>query len=233
MEKKAALREKIFDRLDWKSFPVGGPNYKPVTGAELSRTPYNLIARVCVRWSASDHQPVGSAWLMKGGVLVTCAHVCPRGHNFVATFPGGATEDVEPVIFPEYGDRRLDRGDLAVLTGPSLWTDGLALRTEADGGSIEVAGYPENKREMVRHSGKAVRHENWFIHSAHTAVGQSGAPIIQGNVVIGMHLGPAEKINSYRQGTYTGEPPGANAALVFTDNHAAFLKRFVQQPLED
>lgn len=178
---------------------IGGsvPAWTLVPQAQLSADPFRNLCQI------ETSGTIGSGWLSTDGHVYTAAHVVFNRTNCKVRFASSPNwipaQSVR--IHPEY--RNLNgsgrKGSAADLARIDLSTGATALpglQTAAyTTGSVAAIGYAG--ANLVQHSGTAMRWEAFICHRADTDPGHSGCPVMMGNQVVGIHVGPLSLVRQY------------------------------------
>lgn len=193
-----------------------------VQPAMQSRPPYDSICAV-----SANNIFLGTAFLIAAGVLLTAGHVIApaRGARIKVQFKlQGPVIDVIDGRFAN--PRQAVPGypyDIAVLKlelDPPLGKLTTSAATTVPlGKKVEVAGFIEQNtaRKLFTHSGPAVDvSHQWVDYKLNTLPGQSGSPILDQGVAIGLHtLGAGYNPNYY-----------ANRGIRFTEQILRWVRSY-------
>lgn len=170
------------------SYPIEGPRWSVVDAAQLSNEPYKQICRITAYFSGEIIK-MGTGWLCKDGVIATAGHVLFGADECEIQWASSvnSTRVNTFELHPQFALQRVGSDvDLAKITGVPSPNSPLEA-SEVTPEIVAALGFQFG--DLVEHSGSTVYVQQYIGHRADTDQGHSGGPILNGNRVVGLHLG--------------------------------------------
>lgn len=196
--------------------------WAPVPAARLGLSPYRQICEIVPLVSG---KPQGSAtgWLVAPGKVATAGHVLYNGYfkadacrlrwansppnNFIHITADSFRRN--PSFRPARQGSSDDRAIILVPDGPS---QPLPIHNGPLPAQIAVIGFQE--AVLVESPGRPLSVPPYLGHNAAADQGHSGAPVLAGGAVAGMHIGNGGKAREFLTGSEYTKFISKNAALL-------------------
>jgi hypothetical protein len=191
------------------------PAWTVVPAAQLVTDPYRNLCQI------RTPSTRGSGWLSADGRVYTAAHVVhPGGPCEIRLAGGGGWIAAQSVhIHREYEDangngRKGSPADLARIHLPAGAHALPGLQVDSyQAGPVSAKGF--SGETLVQHSGNALRWDAYVCHSADTERGHSGCPVLVGNRVVAIHVGPMSLVRPFFAAQSAQTNPFLNGAVRF------------------